>query len=268
MQSVVQRVVSGTPGLDRMLHGGLLSGRMYVIVGPPGSGKTILAVQFLLEGVKRGENVLLVALDEPPSEIRENLGAMFGSNFDKIRVLDANLETKSYQKTPVRDVSIQRYSESFDKVFPEIPRSTDSRNPELTASAVQEMIKTEVMKNKINRIVIDSMTSLKCFLMPEGDQNQFMQSFFRFLSDLQVTTIVTIQEGESSNPLWKSCCIEDVMARGVIRLHKWLQHNGFKTGISIEKFRGSDHDTRIRRIKLTSIGLQILDRHGPVKGGG
>jgi len=61
MQSVVQRVVSGTPGLDRMLHGGLLSGRMYVIVGPPGSGKTILAVQFLLEGVKRGENVLLVA---------------------------------------------------------------------------------------------------------------------------------------------------------------------------------------------------------------
>ncbi|HDP97031.1 MAG TPA: hypothetical protein ENN25_04985 [Euryarchaeota archaeon] len=65
MSQVVQRVVTGTPGLDKMLHGGLWPGRLYLLIGPPGSGKTTLAVQFLLEGVKRGENVLLVALTSP-----------------------------------------------------------------------------------------------------------------------------------------------------------------------------------------------------------
>lgn len=221
----------------------------------------MLSVQFLLEGVKRGENVLLVALDEAPAEIKENLGPIFGANFDQIRVLDATLEMKSYERTPVRDVSIHRKSESFGGVFPEIARSADLRNPELTANAVQEMIKSEVLKNKVTRMVIDSGTSMRYFLMTNGDRNQFMQSFFRFLGDLEITTLVTIQGSHYHDLSHRSCGVEDIMARGIIRQYRWLQNNGFRLGIAVEKFRGSKHDTRVRQVKIDHLGFHVFEGH-------
>lgn len=258
MTLTAQRIATGTPGLDRLLNGGILPGSVYSIVGPPGSGKSILGIQFLIEGVKRGENALLVSLDEPPSEVKENMSRMFGANFDKIMVLDGTLEMKHYERTPLRDVSITRHAEAFSNVFPEIPSSADLRNPELTVSGIQEMIKVEVREKKISRLVIDSITSIKLFMMIPSERNQFMQSFLRFLSDLDITTLVIIQEGDSPNPELSS--IEHIMSRGVIRLHRWLQANGFRLGISVEKFRGSVHDDTISRAKVTPIGLQVLER--------
>ena len=193
------RIATGTSGLDKLLGGGLLPGGVYSIIGPPGSGKTILGIQFLIEGVKRGENAFLVSLDEPPCEVKENLHMMFGGNFDKIFVLDGTLEMKHYEITPLRDVTIVRRSEPFGSVFPEIPNSIDVRNPDLTVSSIQEMIKVEVREKKISRLVIDSMTAVKLFLMTTSERNQFTQSFLRFLSDLGIATLVMIQENDSSS---------------------------------------------------------------------
>lgn len=265
MPPLIQRVATGTPGLDKMLKGGLLPGSVYSIVGPPGSGKTILATQFLLEGVKRGENTLLVALDEAPCQIRENLGPMFGMNFDKIMVLDGTLEMRSYERTPLRDVSIVRHAESFGKVFPEIARSADLRNPELTITAIQEMTKVEVRQNKISRVVIDSITALLYFMTPGSERNIFLQSFLRFLSDLDATTLIIMQE--SDFPTVDMTSIEYVMSRGVIRMHRWLQNSDFKLGLSVDKFRGSEHDETIKRAKITPIGLQILEKQSKIEGG-
>jgi len=261
-----KRIATGTAGLDKMLCGGLLPGGIYSVVGPPGSGKTMLASQFLLEGVKRGENVLLAALDEQPVQIRENLAPMFGPNFDKISVLDGTLEMKNYEVSPLRDVSITRHAEVFGRVFPEIPRSPETGNPELTISGVQEMIKAEVRDSNAQRLVIDSATALRYFMMPGVDQNTFLQSFLRFLSDLEVTTVITIHEGDF--PVLDTTSIEYVMSRGVIRLHRWLHSNGFKLGLSVEKFRGSEHEEEVRRTKISPVGLQIIERQSGSSGGG
>jgi hypothetical protein len=93
-----ERVSTGVPGLDEMLGGGLIPGRPYVVSGTTGSGKTILAVQFLHQGVKQGERALLVAIDEPPAEIRENVRAL-GWDVGKIRILDVHPAAKA---TPTR----------------------------------------------------------------------------------------------------------------------------------------------------------------------
>ncbi|MFX0202935.1 MAG: RAD55 family ATPase, partial [Candidatus Hodarchaeota archaeon] len=69
----LNRVSTGIRGLDKMLRGGLVPNRAYIVSGPPGSGKTILSSQFLVDGVEGGERVLFVALEEPPNELKYNL---------------------------------------------------------------------------------------------------------------------------------------------------------------------------------------------------
>src|SRR6185437_15499856 len=61
---------TGIPGLDDVLGGGLDPERLYLIEGEPGTGKTTLALQFLLEGARRGEKGLYVTLSETERELR------------------------------------------------------------------------------------------------------------------------------------------------------------------------------------------------------
>ena len=58
------RVSSGVSGLDPLVGGGLPSGRLYVLSGPPGSGKTTISTQFLVDGARQGENCLFVSMHE------------------------------------------------------------------------------------------------------------------------------------------------------------------------------------------------------------
>ncbi|MET0321025.1 MAG: ATPase domain-containing protein [Duganella sp.] len=61
---------SGVPGLDNVLAGGLTADRLYLVEGEPGTGKTTLALQFLIEGTRRGEHVLYITLAETAVELR------------------------------------------------------------------------------------------------------------------------------------------------------------------------------------------------------
>src|SRR5262245_23651913 len=62
---------SGVEGFDAVLGGGFTPDRVYLVEGVPGSGKTTLAIQFLLEGVQHGEPVLYVTLSESEEELRD-----------------------------------------------------------------------------------------------------------------------------------------------------------------------------------------------------
>src|SRR5262249_32147289 len=64
-----QRCSTGVEGLDDILAGGLPTNRFYLIQGDPGSGKTTLALQFLLEGIRRGEKALYITLSETKQEL-------------------------------------------------------------------------------------------------------------------------------------------------------------------------------------------------------
>ncbi len=67
----LQRLQTGISGLDDILHGGFPSGHLYLIEGDPGTGKTTLALQFLLEGIRQGERTLYVTLSESRSELEQ-----------------------------------------------------------------------------------------------------------------------------------------------------------------------------------------------------
>src|SRR5215208_3985696 len=63
------RILTGSEGLDAILGGGLDANRLYLYEGRPGTGKTTIALQFLLEGARRGERVLYITLSETAHEL-------------------------------------------------------------------------------------------------------------------------------------------------------------------------------------------------------
>ncbi len=72
---------TGVPGLDEILAGGLFRGRLYLVEGSPGTGKTTLASQFLMEGARNGETGLYITLSETEEELRAG-AASHGWAFD------------------------------------------------------------------------------------------------------------------------------------------------------------------------------------------
>lgn len=248
---IKEKVKTGIAGIDAMLEGGLIPGRPYVLSGTSGTGKTAVAMRFLLEGAAAGENVLYVAIDEPPNEVRANMRS-FGWDISGVHVFDATSDILSYDKTPVRDVSTERKVTLFKNVPDAIRRTSEKGPADITVNTIQEILKQEMKVRKYSRVVVDSVTSLRRFYIRTSEEYLALQSFFRLLSDLGMTTVLTVQLPEVSTP-----DAESHMARGEIRLHKWFDGKGLARGVTVEKFRGSFHDHSVRPFKLSKDGVSV-----------
>ncbi len=257
MKPVTQERVSiGVPGIDDMLKGGLIPGRPYVVSGTTGSGKTTLAVQFLHQGVKQGERALLVAVDEPPQEIRENVRA-FGWDVGKIRILDVHPTTKSYSKrVSLVEVAAQRSVGSLRDAAPSAKtEALKAASPDVSIQSLQLMLKQELHEIKYSRVVIDSLTSLKNLSESMTDPNSSIMSLLRFLSESGVTSIIVTDLPDSTD-------LEPEMfiCRGEIRLHKRMVANRTDRCVTIEKFRGSSHDPMPRPMSISDTGISVDSR--------
>jgi circadian clock protein KaiC len=76
MSNVVEKLATRIPGFDLVAAGGVPRGRATLVSGSPGSGKTLLAAQFLAEGAATGESGVFVALEESPRQIRANVASL------------------------------------------------------------------------------------------------------------------------------------------------------------------------------------------------
>ena len=89
---------TGTPGLDDVLGGGLPARRIHLLQGDPGTGKTTLALRFLIEGVSRGEKVLYVALSETREEL-EQVARSHGWSLEGVEIVDHSAEAEERETT-------------------------------------------------------------------------------------------------------------------------------------------------------------------------
>lgn len=83
----MERALTGVHGLDEVLRGGLPRSRLYLVQGYPGVGKTTLAMQFILEGLRQGESCLYVTLSESEQELRE-VAASHGWELGKLHIYE------------------------------------------------------------------------------------------------------------------------------------------------------------------------------------
>ncbi len=248
------RLSTGIPGLDRMLGGGLFPGRPYLLTGGTGSGKTILSMSFLLEGLRRGEDVLLVAVDEPPGEILENVRA-FGWDLSAVRTLDANPGTRAIKRlADVQEIRALTDLKSMRDLSIDARKGAETED--ISIQSIHLKLRQQMTQGRFTRVVVDSITSIRRFALKQSSDPQAerteVQSLLRFLSEKEVTTLITATPG---NP--GILAPEEVLTRGEILLtRKWIGDRSVRQ-IKIIRMRGTAHDPERRPFAISPQGFIV-----------
>ena len=252
--TVEGRVSTGVPGLDRMLGGGLFPGRPYLVTGGTGSGKTLLALSFLLDGIRQGEDVLLVAVDEPPNEIMENVRS-FGWDLNAIRTLDANPGTRAIRRmNDVQEIRALSDLKTMRDLTEGSRRASDA--DDISIQSIHLKLRQQMAGGHFSRVVVDSITSIRRFAVkastdPQAERTE-IQSLLRFLSEKEVTTLLTTTPGNPAH-----LTPEEILTRGEILLtRKWIEDRSVRQ-IKIVRMRGSAHDPERRPFTITSQGFIV-----------
>jgi KaiC/GvpD/RAD55 family RecA-like ATPase len=218
------RVPSGVPGFDQLIDSGLPHNRLYVVSGPPGSGKTTFCSHFVAEGVDRGEDCLYVTMHETKRELREDM-SNFNFGF-----------SEAIQSGAIQFLNLMtdRGKRSLAKF------GSDSGLTNRLVSAIAE--------NDVDRVVIDSTMLLDHFTGGADDVTGF-------LSGLKRTDATTLLISEMTDP--SSYAEEHYLAHGVVFFHNFLDSTGMTRGIQVIKMRGTSIDADIRHIEFSDRGLEV-----------
>src|SRR5215204_1757894 len=123
------RISTGISGLDHILKGGLPKNRLYLIQGNPGTGKTTMGLQFLLEGERKGETGLYITLSESKEELLA-VGNSHGWNLDDLNIYDLTVSgdslTDDSRYTVFHPAEVE-LDETTKKVLAEVERVNPAR---------------------------------------------------------------------------------------------------------------------------------------------
>jgi len=105
------RVTTGIPGLDELVNGGYFVASTTLVVGISGAGKSVMALQFIAEGARRGERSLMITLDEPPAQVLRNAHSI---GIDLPSVIDRGLVHLWYE--PAQEFEIDRHFAQIEAI--------------------------------------------------------------------------------------------------------------------------------------------------------
>lgn len=226
------RVSTGIPGLDEMLHRGLIPRGFYLVRGGPGTGKSTLGLHFLASGSANGEAVLYVTTAEKEASVRRN-AVKRGFPMDAVNFLDLT-PTAAYFAN----------EESYD-VF---------STAEVERGPITRRITEAVEHLKPTRVFVDSVTQFRYL---SGDPYQFrkqMLSLASYLTEHDATVIFSSEAGTDTPD-------DDLqfMCDGVINLGSDAEQRT----LSITKFRGSGFLGGLQPMRLGSAGMELFPRLAP-----
>ena len=233
----VTRVETGVFGLDEMLGGGIPEKSIILLCGGPGSGKTIMTLQYMMTAVSRGEPVVYVSLEEPMEKKIRNATA-FGWDIAKAESEDM-LETLDIYMVP--------HSQG-------VVEPIDRRKGKIQFS-IENEIETAVKRIGAKHILIDPVTSILIHESRSGKKRFLIGQLFDTIRNLDCSAIITSEGLPSKNDFY----MEQFLADGVFLLGKdLLDYTMIKT-LRIDKMRGIDFDDQPRRYVITSRGFQVFN---------
>lgn len=250
------RVSTGVDGLDEMLDGGLISGRTYILSGDAGSGRSTLCAHFLMEGVKNGEDVLYVTIDSNPEDISANISS-FGWDTGKIMILNAHPRVREY-KVRGSLIEVSSTSKTAAALKDTGDKGKAAQQPaggqaDLSLPSLQLRIQKEFEDHSYDRLVIDSVVSLKLLSSEEISWELGINSIFRLLSEEGITALIVADNPKPSEAVRP----EFFMSHGIIKTCRLTANGKVYRSIYVEKLRGSGHDTQMRPMRITSKGLEV-----------
>jgi circadian clock protein KaiC len=228
------RVLTGVEGLDDILGGGLDSNRIYLIEGRPGAGKTTLALQFLLEGVRRDEKGLYVTLSESETELRL-VAARHGWSLDAISIFQ--LVPPEASLDPERELTL------FHPVEMELSETT-------------KLIFERVRDVEPTRVVFDSLSEMRLLAQNPLRYRRQILALKAFFAGRKCTVFLLDDLSSAETDLQLHS-----IANGVVQLEQVaLDYGAERRRLRVMKmrglaFRGGYHDFIIK-----TGGLDVFPR--------
>lgn len=225
---------TGIPGLDHVLRGGLPENRLYLISGTPGSGKTTLALQYLLQGAATGETGLYITLSETKEEI-EAVAKSHGWRLDQITIFELSALEEQLKQ--------------------------ESQNTIFHVSEVELNKTTEVLLEKIERIrprrlVVDSLSELRLLAESALRYRRQMLSLKQYFSGRNITVLLLDDHSGADSDLHVQS-----IAHGVIMLDQVSTDYGAKRRrLEIQKLRGVDFVGGFHDATIAHGGLKVFPR--------
>ena len=228
------RITTGVPGLDEITNGGYFLGSTTVVVGVSGVGKSVMGLQYVAEGARRGERSLMLSLDEQVPQIVRNAASI---GIDLSREIDRDLIHVAYEPPQELEVDVH---------FHEIE------------SLVQEF--------KPKRVIIDSLSTYGSAL---GTQGRLFRDFFHALVALMKEhQIAAVYNHENPEMLGMSSISGDFAMSSLVDnivLMNWVElGDAFRLGLTIAKMRANPvqritHECEV----LDGKGMHVLPRSLP-----
>jgi circadian clock protein KaiC len=227
------RVGSGIPGLDELLRGGFASGRMYLITGESGTGKTIAGSHFLECGLENDETVLYIHGEESEPELVDN-AAQLGIDLAGASFLDLGpdpeffTEDPSYDLVDASEIDEERYTRS---------------------------IREKILETDPTRVFLDPITQLRYIESSQRHYRKRLLSFARFLKNRGITVLATatsVPDGPSETEIRS-------LSDGVVELSRMREGRR----IEVRKHRGFGQVDGTHGLEIRSSGIEVFPQVTP-----
>jgi circadian clock protein KaiC len=228
---------SGVDGLDAILGGGVERGSSCLILGPAGTGKSLMALYFVLSALRRGEKAALFVFDE-------ELGLLFA----RVKAFGIDLEAMR---------------ESGDLLIQQVDAA------ELSPGEFTARVRHYVQASGIRTVIIDSLNGYQAAMPEENFLILHIHELLQFLNRQGATTFLTVAQhglvGDMKAPV-------DVtyLADTVLLLRYFEAFGEVRRAVSVIKKRSGDHEKTIRAFEIGNKGLVVgpalTDFHGVLRG--